>query len=219
MENRFSILIVYYSFSNQTHRMISACEDALYELGISFKKLRLRPETTISFPLNSIKETVYLMIKTLFRWRIPVDPIPEELLSERFDLIILAGPTWSYNPSAPVLSFIDRYGNALFKDTKVLPLISCRSYWKNHFNYLRRQIKRSGGEALNPIVLTHPEKEPWKTIGVFLTISGANPKRIPLVKKRVTHYGHDRAQLERLKTDIIKKIKSIIEHADMELTK
>ncbi|OCC15850.1 hypothetical protein DBT_0775 [Dissulfuribacter thermophilus] len=87
----------------------------------------------------------------------------------------------------------------------MLPLISCRSYWKSHYRYLKRRLEDLGGHILSPLILKHPSKEPWKTMGGFLTIAGKNPKRIPLLKTKFTQYGHSREQLIEVK-EALKRI-------------
>ncbi len=204
-----SVLILFYSFSNQTRRMVHVAEEVLRAEGLSFHEERIRPRHPLPFPVNSISNTFVLMIKTFFRWRVPIEPLSQRALTGDFDLVILAGPTWSYNPSGPVLSLLDLYGPKLFRTRRVLPLISCRSYWKSHYRYLRGRIQSVGGTVLPPIVLRHPLKEPWKTLGVFLTIAGRNPKRIPLLREHYVQYGHTREQLEELRADLEEVLRGI----------
>ena len=162
MENQEapSVLILFYSFSNQTRRMVHVAEEVLRAEGLTFHEERIRPRHPLPFPVNSVLNTFVLMIKTFFRWRVPIEPLSQRALTGDFDLVILAGPTWSYNPSGPILSLLDLYGPKLFRTRRVLPLISCRSYWKSHYRYLKGRIQSVGGRVLPPIVLRHPLKEP-----------------------------------------------------------
>ena len=195
-------LIVYYSFSNQTHRTVHVIEETLEDMGVACTKERLRPSSPLSFPVNSIPRTFWLMLKTFFRWRVRIHPLSPQALNGGFDAIILAGPTWSYNPSGPVLTLIDEYGRRIFPQGTVIPVISCRSYWKAHYNYLKSRISGLGGAVTPPIVLRHPLREPWKTLGVFFTIAGKNPKRLPIIRNKYTHYGHTKEQLEAVRGEI-----------------
>ena len=47
----------------------------------------------------------------------------------------------------------------------------------------------------NLIVFSHPSKEPWRTLGVFLKLAGKVPERIPWMEKHYRKYGHTRGQL------------------------
>lgn len=195
-------LICYFSFSNQTHRIVQTLEEVLNGLGVTCVKERLRPVAPLEFPVNSISGTLWLMLKTLFRWRVAIHPLSDHALEREFDAVVLAGPTWSYNPSGPILSLMDQYGGLIFRRRIVIPVISCRSYWKAHFNCLKARITGFGGTLTPPVVLKHPLAEPWKTLGVFLTIAGKNPRRLPVLRARYTQYGHTRQQLEAVREDV-----------------
>ena len=156
---------------------------------------RIRPIDPPSFPFGSVLGTFYMMTVTFFRKRLSIHKLSENSYLD-YDLIILAGPTWSYNPSGPVLAMLDRAGKRLFSGKKVIPLISCRGYWRAHFYGLRRLLQKSGAIVVNRIVFCHPSKEPWRTIGVFLKLAGKTPERMKLLKGRYPKYGHTRMQVD-----------------------
>jgi hypothetical protein len=123
--NRKKILIIYFSFSSQTNNLILALVKGLEKYDIDIVKEKLIPAVPLRFPVGSVSGTLLMMLTTFFRRRIPIEPLASSCF-DNYDLIILAGPTWSYNPSGPVLSLFDRDGKALFRDRVTLPLISCR---------------------------------------------------------------------------------------------
>ncbi len=51
---------------------------------------------------------------------------------------------------------------------------------------------------MEPWIFNHPVPEPWNTIGLFLTLMGKNPRRIAILKKFYTRYGHSNRQLEEI---------------------
>ncbi len=156
---------------------------------------RLKPQKYLPFPLNSISKTFILMFKTLIRMRVPIEPISHNAKTQDFDLVILAGPTWSYNPSGPILSFLDVYGTSVLKGMRVLPLISCRSYWRSHLYYLKKRINACGADCISPWIFNHKAREPWKTLGVFFTVAGKNPRHVPVLKNHYRRYGHTKEQI------------------------
>lgn len=186
------ILLLFFSFSGQTAALIGRLAAGLHEAGVQVVVERLRPISPLSFPVHGILATVRMMITTAFRQRIPIHELSERC-RQPFDLIVLAGPTWSYNPSGPVLSMLDRDGQLLCGQT-VLPLISCRGYWRLHWLGLRRKLARLGARVPNLVVFTHPHTEPWRTIGVFLKIAGKHPEELPLVGRHYRNFGHSREQ-------------------------
>lgn len=188
------VLLLYYSFSGQTAGLLNNLGNGLRQEGLDVNLIKLRPVTPLRFPIGSIAATVRMMLTTSFRTRITISA-PETAVWEDYDLIILAGPTWSYNPSGPILDLIDRFGPRLFKDKTVLPIISCRGYWRMHWYGLKSLLTRCGARVPNRIVFSHPTPEPWRTLGVFLKIAGKAPERSKLLGRYYQRYGHSRQQL------------------------
>jgi len=194
-EHRKKILILSYSFSGQTSGLVRQIQGALLQEGHLVIKERLVPCHPLKFPTSSILSCLKMMITTFLRQRVAIQALSAGCQLP-FDLIILAGPTWSYNPSGPILSLLDRDGEALFKNQVVLPLISCRGYWRLHRYGLIRALTRCGATVPNTLVFTHPHQEPWRTIGVFLKISGMAPERWPILRRHYAHFGHSKEQQE-----------------------
>ncbi len=202
-------LIIYYTFSTQTAKLVHHLRKGFKEAGIEVETLKLIPEKKLSFPLHSVSRTISMMLRTFFRQRVQIKPVDKEQI-RKADIIVLAGPTWSYNPSGPVLDFLDKY-SYLLKGKKVLPVISCRKYWRTHYRYLKRKITSCGGKCLSPIVFTHLIKEPWSTIGTFMTIAGINPRHHSFMRKHYPRYGHNQTQLaemEKRARDIARSLAS-----------
>lgn len=189
------VLIVYFSFSAQTSGLLQHLGSGLSEEGIEVRMERLHPRQTLRFPLGSVFATLVMMVTTLFRKRIPIEGLSPACWEE-YDLVILAGPTWSYNPSGPVLAMLDRDGNRLLEGKTVVPLISCRGYWRLHWLGLRRLLDKCGATVPNRMVFSHPVSEPWRTMGVFLKLAGKFPERGRIIGRYYTRYGHSRSQLE-----------------------
>jgi len=189
------ILLVYYSFSSQTNNLVQALVNGLEEKGVTVIRERLVPVEQLRFPIGTVGGTLRMMVETFFRKRMPIQPLDPRCF-DAFNLIIIAGPTWSYNPSGPVLSMFDRDGERLLKGKLVLPLISCRGYWRVHWFGLKNLLTRYGARVVNMIVFSHPNPEPWRTIGVFLKLAGRIPEKKSFFGHKYTKYGHTRKQLK-----------------------
>jgi len=187
------VLILYYSLSAQTSGLVHRLGAGLEEQGVHLVCERLQPLMPRHFPIGTVPATLFLMLITFLRTRMPIQPLPP-ICREHYDLIVLAGPTWSYNPSGPVLSLLDRDGVRLFAGQQVLPLISCRGYWRMHWLSLRWQLARCGAKVVNRMIFAHPSKEPWRTIGVFLKLAGRVPERGRWLGRHYPRYGHSREQ-------------------------
>lgn len=192
------ILFLYYSFSSQTNNLVQSLVTGMENYGVEIIRERIIPVTPLRFPLGSIWVMLKMMLVTFFRKRIPIEPLSPECFGS-FDLIILAGPTWSYNPSGPILALFDRDGEKLFRGKKVIPLISCRGYWRWHWSRLKRLLVKKKAIVVNLIVFSHPNPEPWRTIGVFLKLAGKLPEKSSWLGSKYEKYGHTRKQLKEAK--------------------
>ena len=197
-QDKKKVLLISFSFSSQTNNLTQALVNGLEEYNIDVVRERITPVDQLHFPIGSIGGTVWMMVETFFRKRIAIEPLSEHCF-DHFDLILLAGPTWSYNPSGPVLSLFDRDGEKLFKGKLILPLISCRGYWRMHWWGLKGFLRKCGARVVNLIVFSHPNPEPWRTIGVFLKLAGRVPERKSWIARKYHKYGHTREQTEEAK--------------------
>ena len=123
-------------------------------------------------------------------------PVSKECC-DTWDCIILAGPTWSYFPSGPMLDFMDRYSFEVCAEKLVVPFISCRSYWRLHYWTIKKRLRGCGARVEDPIVFMHPIKEPWRIIGLILKLRGKGYlRKTAWFRKHYPGYGHSREQGE-----------------------
>ncbi len=190
------VLIVIYSFSHQTHNLIKGFVQGLEENDVEVSWENIRTVEPLRFPIGTFFSTIKMMLLTAIRKRYAIQEISAGCF-DGWDLIILAGPTWSYNPSGPILSLFDRDGKRLFGGQRVLPFISCRGYWRLHLLGLHRLLKKYGAECTDPIIFSHPTPEPWRTIGVFLKLAGKVPEAgSSWFRRFYPKYGHSRQQVD-----------------------
>ena len=187
------ILILSYSFSGQISCLTRRLKFGLESQGHQVFKERLEPSVPLKFPTASTFACLRMMVITLFRHRVAIPPL-SDMTNQHFDLIILAGPTWSYNPSGPILYLLDHYGKKLFHGKTVLPLISCRGYWRMHWLGLKKILTHCGANVPNCLVFSHPSKEPWRTIGVFMKIAGKAPEHAAFLRGHYKKFGHSKEQ-------------------------
>lgn len=188
---------MYYSYTQQTRLLLKKFSEGLATADISVTLQRLEPVIPYEFPFRSNIRLLWAMTVTFFRRRMAVKELAEECFTD-WDQIIVAGPTWSYQPSGPILAFLDQHGPRLFPGRRVLPLISCRSYWRWHLFSLRRALHRCGVARVDPpLVFCHPIREPWRVIGLVLQLRGKMVRRDnSWFRRHYPGYGHSREQLD-----------------------
>lgn len=190
------VLIVYYSFSSQTSRLIQQLSSGIEESGVSVYTERLEPAVKMDLPFRSTLSMVKTMVSSFSRMRVPVVQ-PTYPADMKWDLVILGGPTWSFFPSGPMLYYVDAFARLTVDGRRVVPLISCRTYWRMHYNCLKEMIEECGGTVSQPMVYKHSGTEPWKTIGLCLNMLGRLPRKEgSWFRTKYPRYGHAPEQYE-----------------------
>jgi hypothetical protein len=162
--------------------------------GITVAQERLEPISPYEFPFRTSMRLVAVMVMTFFQKRMAIRPVAEKCF-EDWDCIVLAGPTWSYHPSGPMLDFLDRYGRDVCAGKMVVPFISCRSYWQIHNWTLQRRLGAYSTKVQEPIVFMHPYEEPWRFIGLILQLRGKIVRREKTwFRRHYPSYGHSKEQ-------------------------
>ncbi|MGL1930637.1 MAG: hypothetical protein OCC45_02625 [Desulfotalea sp.] len=188
------VAIIYYSLSQQTKRIVDSFRDGLVACDVEVDLCPIEPLKPLSLPLHSNLSLFKAMWRPFWRKRCKIKP--PILKDNNYDHIILAGPTWSYQPSAPILSFLDEYGEKYLSGKTVSFLISCRSFWRTHYWALRSQCKRVGAYPEKASVFEHFTNEPWCTLGLILRLRGIHHSKLPLwFQKRYPSYGHSEDQV------------------------
>ncbi len=188
------VLIVFYSFTQQTRLLLKKFVEGLEGEGIEVALERLKPVTPYGFPFKTNFRLAIAMIGTFFLRRMTIQPVNETCFKD-WDCIVLAGPTWSYHPSGPMLDFLDRYGKQVCAGKMVIPFISCRSYWRLHYWTVKKRLQQYGARPAQPIVFEHASKEPWRFIGLVLQLRGKMiRKENSWFRKHYPAYGHSKTQ-------------------------
>jgi hypothetical protein len=174
----------------QLKKFISGLESC----GIKVHQERLEPVSPYEFPFKTNMRLAIAMFMTFFKKRMTIKPLTVDCFRS-WDYIILAGPTWSYQPSGPILDFLDRYGSDVCGGKIVIPFISCRSYWRVNYWTLRRLLGGYGCKVEPPVVFMHPHKEPWRFFGLILQLRGKIRRREnSWFRKYYPAYGHSKEQ-------------------------
>lgn len=188
------MLIIYYSFTQQTKLQLKQFRAGLESCEIEVTQERIEPVQPYEFPFRSNYSLAVAMIQTFFRRRMETQPVSARCI-DNWDRIILAGPTWSYQPCGPILDFLDRFGREVCAGKRIIPFISCRSYWRWHYWTLRRRLQKIGAQVEQPIVFEHPMREPWRFIGLVLQLRGKMIRREKSwFRKYYPGYGHNKEQ-------------------------
>lgn len=192
--SKVRVLIVYYSLTKQTEILIKRFVSGLEHENVTVVLERITPIKPYEVPFRTNSRLGIAMVATFFRKRMAIQPVTQQCFGS-WEGIVLAGPTWSYNPSGPMLDFLDRYGKQVCGGQVVVPFISCRAYWFINYWSLKRQLRQYGATVEEPVVFVHPIREPWRSVGLLLKLRGMIArKKYAWVRQYYPRYGHSDAQ-------------------------
>lgn len=153
--SRPNILVVYYSFTNQTHRVSEVMIREFERLGCNATACRIElddPRYRIQWPFKPL-------IPKFLRWffpqvagRVGKVKVPAEVLeSEEYDLVCVGSPTWFLNPALPVSSFLKTpEAEQLLAGGKPFAVFTvCRKFWWNNLRVVKKLAKNRGGKFLD----------------------------------------------------------------------
>lgn len=125
------ILVIYYSQTGQLKDIVKNIaqpfEDKKDEYSVTYYNIQLKQD--FPFPwssdvfFNTFPES-YLQIPS------EILPPPEDVLNQKFDLILFGYQVWYLTPSIPIISFLKSgYAENILKDTPIVTISGTRNMW------------------------------------------------------------------------------------------
>jgi len=153
-----SVLFVYFTYTNQTRKVIDAMAEVLRGRGldvtlaaIAFTDPRYAGRFQ-EFPMpHPFRELVGMIPAEYFRKPGKID-IPDVVTDGEYDLVVIGSPTWWLSTNVPIKAFLesDTAGKAL-QGTKFTGAVPCRRYWKHNLKTVRRRGTKQGGSWIDGI--------------------------------------------------------------------
>lgn len=137
-----NILVIYYTQSGQLKEIVdNFCQPFQNEdeIQVDYFQIKMKQE----FPFPWPKEDFFNAFPESFA-QIPsdIEKPSEELLSKKYDLIILAYQVWYLTPSIPINSFLSQnYIQNWFSNTPVITLSGSRNMWIMAQEKIKNKLK------------------------------------------------------------------------------
>lgn len=145
-------VIVYFSFTQQTHAVAVHLQDALVDDGwavtlrrITWSDSRFAADGTLQpFWRTMLGVFGAQMLGRPFGEAVEIDPVEGPV-----DLVLVGSPTWWLKPAMPIMQGLRSAAVAsLLKDRPVGVFTVCRAFYGGNFRWVRRCIKRLGGRLV-----------------------------------------------------------------------
>ena len=148
-ETRPRVLVVYYSLTRQSARVAKAMADALTarqcdvtKASIEFTDQRYVPKLS-RFPMKHPVPQIASILPAQLRHKTGEIRIPAEAEAGDYDLVLLASPTWWFQTSMPIRSYLKSPAAKTILKGKPF---ACASISRRYFSINLRQMKKLGEE-------------------------------------------------------------------------
>jgi menaquinone-dependent protoporphyrinogen IX oxidase len=147
-----SILFVYYTYSQQTLRVVESMAAVLRERDCEVQLARIEftdpryAERFARFPLRHAYLDIFGMILPQFRGVTGQIHIPDEVRTGNYDLVCIASPTWWLHPCMPIRSFIESdIAGTLLAGKPCAAVAVAHRYWRDDLRILKEHMVKRGG--------------------------------------------------------------------------
>jgi hypothetical protein len=151
-ERKPSVLFVYYTYTQQTQKVIDAMAGVLRDRGcdvgfglIGFVDPRY-DERFEEFPMpHPLRELVGMIPIELTRGTGKIT-VPDVVPHRAYDLVVIGSPTWWLSTNVPIRSFLEsEVAGTVLNGRGFAVAVACRRYWKHNLKTVRRLGMKHGG--------------------------------------------------------------------------
>ena len=155
-ETKPKVLIVYYTLSKQSGRVADAMAKALEARGcdvtnamIEFTDERWVPKLS-QFPMKRPFPQIVSILPAQLRHKTGEIRTPPEAQSGDYDLVLLASPTWWFQTSMPIRSYLESPAGKAILDGKPFATVSIsRRYYSINLRQQRKLAEKDGGRFID----------------------------------------------------------------------
>ena len=155
-EAKPKVLIVYYTLSKQSGRVADAMAKALEARGcdvtsamIEFTDERWVPKLS-QFPMKRPFPQIVSILPAQLRHKTGEIRTPPEAQSGDYDLVLLASPTWWFQTSMPIRSYLESPAGKAILDGKPFATVSIsRRYYSINLRQQRKLAEKDGGRFID----------------------------------------------------------------------
>jgi menaquinone-dependent protoporphyrinogen IX oxidase len=155
------VLLVYYTYTQQSKLIADAMAEALRERGCEVRQASIGftdkrwAERFTRLPLEHAILDILGMLPAQIRGATGEIEIPEEARDGDYDLVCIGSPTWFFRQSVPIRSFLKSDEAArLLEGKRFAAFVVCRRYWRQNLKSVRKVGTKLGGEYVDGIHFT-----------------------------------------------------------------
>jgi menaquinone-dependent protoporphyrinogen IX oxidase len=157
------VLLLYYTYSGQSLRVLEAAGEVFRERGCEVQQAKIEftdqryAERFSRFPMRRVWPDMLSVLPAQKRGATGEIRTPDTVRNGDYDLICIGSPTWWQTVSMPMRSFLKSdEGRKLLAGKPFAVFVVCRQYWKANFTAVRELAEQQGGRYVDGIHFTYP---------------------------------------------------------------
>lgn len=143
------VLLLYYSYTNQTRRIADSMTDVFLSEGCEVSRMELTlvdDRYPLELPLRPFWRRMLKLVLPQLLGRTGKIEFDKELLAGRYDLVCIGSPTWWFYPAIPITTFLkSEAASQLLNEQRFAVFTVCRAFWGPNLRTVKRLAKRAGG--------------------------------------------------------------------------
>ena len=172
------VLIIYYSQSGQLTDILENVASTLSEEKVNISYYEILPEKEYPFPWKP-DEFYDTFPETFLQIATPLKTIPSEILSKKYDLIILGYTVWYLTPSIPINSFLKSSdAKRLLANTPVVTLSANRNMWIMAQEKMKKLLQNNQANLVGNIALVDRNLNHISVITIVHWLMGGKKTRM-----------------------------------------
>ncbi len=162
-DRRPRVLLLYYTYTGQSLRVLEAAGEVLRERGCQVDKAQIEftderySEPFSRFPMRKVWPDFLSVLPAQTRRATGAIRTPDEVRNGNYDLICIGSPTWWRTVNMPMRSFLcSEEADGLLAGKPFAVFVVCRRYWKENLQAVRKLATKKGGRYLDSIHFEYP---------------------------------------------------------------
>jgi menaquinone-dependent protoporphyrinogen IX oxidase len=162
-DRRPRVLLLYYTYTGQSSKVLEVASDVFRERGCQVHKAQIEfTDPRFSgrfsrFPMRHVWRDMFSVLPAQTRKVTGEIRIPDEARSGDYDLICIGSPTWWRDTSMPMRSYLESDDARMVLSGKPFAVfVVCRRYWRENLETVRKLAVNQGGRYLNEIHFGYP---------------------------------------------------------------
>jgi flavodoxin len=154
-ERKLKVLVVYFTLTQQAGRVAESMAQALEARGcdvvkalIEFTDERWAPKLS-QFPMKRPMPQIASILPAQLRHKTGEIRIPPEAQTDDYDLVVLASPTWWFQTSMPIRSYLEsREAETVLSGKPFACASISRRYYSINLGQMKKLCEKNGGRLI-----------------------------------------------------------------------